>query len=424
MIPKAVLGTVIKDQLKEFEALTDTVPRSIFPEAASYKGASVFIVKGVRRCGKSTLLKQVIKAKFGEDFYYFNFDDERVFGFKTEDFQPLMETFIEIFGKQKNVFFDEIQNIIGWELFINRILRQGYRVFVTGSNSNLLSKELGTHLTGRHVDIELYPFSFAEFLKANKVQVQYGFYATEEKALISKKFKEYFQDGGMPERVVFSNEAILMQIINDIIQKDIVNRYNIRKPAELKAVIRFLIANAANPVTYRSLMNNFKIKSANTVQKYIKYTEETCLLFAIHKYERKLKNFDKNPKKIYCVDNGIIAKNTPNINEKEGALLENLIAIQLKRLGKEFYYYKGESGSECDFIIPKEKQAIQVCYALSHDNRERELKGLLEAMKHIKAEQGMIITFEQEEQITEGNKKIIIKPAWQWLLENELPMTQ
>lgn len=419
MISKAVLGTVIKDQLKEFEALTDTVPRSIFPEASLYKGASVLVVKGLRRCGKSTLLKQIIKAKFGEDFYYFNFDDERVFGFKTVDFQALMETFIEIFGERKNVLFDEIQNITGWELFINRLLRQGFRIFITGSNSNLLSKELGTHLTGRHVDIELYPFSFAEFLRANKIKAQPGFYATEEKALFSKKFKEYLQKGGMPEAVVFSNEAILIQVINDIIQKDIVSRYSIRKPMELKAVIRFLIANAANPITYRSLRDNFKIKSVNTVQKYIKYAEEACLLFEAHKYERKLKNFDKNPKKIYCADNGIIAKNTPNINEKEGAILENLIAIQLKRLGKEFYYYKGDSGSECDFIIPMEKQAMQICSILSQDNKERELKCLLEAMSHIKAEQGTIITSDQEEQITQGNKKIIIKPAWQWLLENE-----
>lgn len=334
-----------------------------------------------------------------------------------------METFMGLFGQRKNILFDEIQNITGWEIFVNRLLRQGYRIFITGSNSNLLSKELGTRLTGRHVDIELYPFSFAEFLKAGKIKVQPGFYATEEKALISQKFKEYAQKGGMPESVVFSNEAILIQVINDIIQKDIVNRYNLRKPMELKAIILFLIANAANPITYRSLMENFKIKSVNTVQKYIKYAEEAYLLFELHKYERKLKNFDKNPKKIYCMDNGIISKNTPNINEREGALLENLIAVHLKRLGKEFYYYKGESGSECDFIMPAEKQAMQVCSALSQGNKEREIKGLLEAMSHIKSEQGMIITSDQEEQITAGNKKIIVKPAWQWLLENEFPIT-
>lgn len=422
MISKSILGTVIKDQLKEFESLEDSVPRSIFSEIAKYKGASAFVVKGLRRCGKSTLLKQIIKAKFGENFYYFNFDDERIFGFKAEDFQVLMETFIEMFGKKKNIFFDEIQNIKGWELFVNRILRQGYRVFITGSNANLLSKELGTHLTGRHVDIELYPFSFTEFLNASKTKIpKKGFYSTEEQALLSKKFKEYFQKGGMPEAIVFSNKAVLTQVINDIIQKDIVNRCNIRKPAELKAVLKFLLSNTANLITYRSIINNFRIKSSNTVQKYIECAEETYIIFIVHKYEKKLRNFDKNPKKVYCVDNGIIRENTPNINEKKGAILENMVAVQLKRLGKEFYYYRGKTGIECDFIVPKEKQAIQVCYDLNQKNRERETKGLLEALNKIKAKQGLILTLDQKEQTTKENKKITIKPAWQWLLENKLP---
>ncbi|MFH1545588.1 MAG: ATP-binding protein [archaeon] len=420
-ITKELLGTVIKDQLKEFEALKDSVPRSVFPEIAEYKGAAAFVVKGLRRCGKSTLLKQIIEAKFREDFYYFNFDDERIFGFSAEDFQTLMETFIEMFGKRKNVFFDEIQNIKGWELFVNRILRQNYRVFITGSNANLLSKELGTHLTGRHVDIELFPFSFTEFLKARKEKIpEKGFYSTDEKAQLSRRFKEYFEKGGMPEAIVFSNDAVLREVINDIIQKDIVTRYNIRKPAELKAVLKFLIANMANSVTYRSITNNFKIKSPNTVQKYTEYAEETYLTFTVHKYEKKLKNFDKNPKKVYCIDNGIIRENSTAINEKKGAMLENLIAVQLKRLGKEFYYYKGKTSSaECDFILPKEKHAIQVCYNLNENNKERETKGLLEAMEKTKAKKGLILTLDQEQQTTKENKKITIKPTWQWLLENE-----
>ena len=421
MISKEILGAVIKDHLREFEALKDSVPRAVFPEIAKYKGASAFVIKGLRRCGKSTLLKQIIEAKFKDNFYYFNFDDERIFGFKAENLQALMETFIEMFGKRKNVFFDEIQNIKGWELFINRVLRQSYRVFITGSNANLLSKELGTHLTGRHVDIELYPFSFTEFLNAGKVKIPKSrFYSTEERVLFSKKFKEYFLKGGMPEAIVFSNEAVLSQIINDIIQKDIVIRYNVRKPAELKTVLKFLIANASNAITYRSIINNFKIKSPNTIQKYIEYAEETYLIFTVQRYEKKLKNFDKNPKKIYCVDNGIIKENTPSINEKKGAILENIIAVQLKRLGKEFYYYKGKtSNAECDFLIPKEKQAIQVCYNIDQDNQKRETKGLLEAMRMIKAKEGLILTLDQEQKIIKENKKITIKPAWQWLLENE-----
>lgn len=424
MISKAVLRTVIADQLRELDILEDLVPRSILRTAISYTGASAFVIKGVRRCGKSTLAKQLIKAKFKDDFFYFNFDDERIAGFKAEDFQTLMETLIEAFLEKKNIFFDEIQNIRGWELFVNRMLRQGYKVFITGSNANLLSRELGTHLTGRHVDIELYPFSFTEFLKSQKIEPpKKGFYSTEQKALFSKKFKEYLSTGGMPEVVVFSNNEILTQVLNDIIQKDIVNRYNIRKPTELKSVLKFLIANVANQITYRSIMNNFGIQSSNTIQKYIECAEETYIVFSVRKFEKKIKRFDKNPKKIYCVDNGIITRNTPNIIEKKGAMLENTVAVQLKRLGKEFYYFKGRTNSEADFVIPAEKEAIQVCYELNEDNKEREVKGLLGAMKEIKGKKSTILTLEQEGEseykMDQQKIRITIKPVWQWLLENE-----
>jgi len=415
MISKSILGTVAKDQLKDFHALEDTVPRSILPEIISYRGAAAFVIKGVRRCGKSTLLKQIIKSKFPDNFYYFNFDDDRIAGFKTEDFQTLMEVLTELFGQKKNIFLDEIQNIPNWELFINRLLREGYRVFITGSNANLLSKELGTHLTGRHIDMELYPFSFAEFLKANRIEQSKGFYSTEEKALLSKKFKEYFEKGGMPEVVVLGNELLLTHLVNDILQRDIITRYKIRKAGELKTVIKFLIANVSNSITYRSIKNNFEIKSANTVQKYIEYAEETYIIFTVKKFDKKTKKFDKNPRKVYCIDNGIVMKNSPALNERKGAMLENLVAVHLKRLEKEFFYYKGRNGAEADFVIPAEKTVIQVCYELTAENRKRELRGLLEAMEKTSAERGLVLTFDQELEVKE-NKKITVKPAWQWML--------
>ena len=420
MISKSILGTIIKDQLKEFEGLKDTVPRTVFSKMISYQGSSAVVIKGVRRCGKSTLLKQLITSRHPKDFWYFNFDDERLTWFASEDFQSLIETMLELFGKKKYLCLDEIQNIHGWELFINRMLRQGYQVFITGSNAHLLSRELGTHLTGRHIDIELHPFSFLEYLNAHNIKISAkGIYSTEEKALLSKHFKKYLVQGGMPEAIVFSNEAILTQVVNDILQRDIVNRYNIRKPLELKTVLKFLITNTANPITYRSIRNNFKIQSANTIQKYIEYAEETYLIFTVRRYEKKIKKFDKNPKKIYCVDNGIITKTSPIMHELQGALLENLVALHLKRLGKEFYYYKGRNDAECDFIVPSEKQVLQVCYQLRDDNKEREIKGLLEALDLLSAKKGYMLTLDQEDQIVRKNKNIIIQPVWQWLLEND-----
>ncbi len=418
MIQKSILGTIAKDQLKEFDLLKDTVQRTIFKDALSYSGSSAFVVKGVRRCGKSTLLKQIMKQKFGEEFLYFDFDDEIIISFKAEDFQSLMEVLIELFGDKKTVFFDEIQNITGWELFINRLLRQGYHVFITGSNANLLSKELGTHLTGRHTDLELYPFSFTEFLKAEKIEPKNKYYSTQEVALFSKKFKEYLTKGGMPEVIIFNNEEILTKVLKDIIQADIMQRYAIRSQTELRAVINFLITNSGNSITFRSIKDNFEI-SPNTVQKFIEYIEETYLIFTIRKYEKKIKLIDKNPRKVYCIDNGIITKNTPSMKEQYGALLENTVAINLKRLNKEFYYYSNRNQSETDFLIPKDKQAIQVCYELNEKNKERETKGLLAGMQELKTNHGLILTLNQEEEINISGKKISVKPTWKWLLEKE-----
>jgi len=421
MTSKSLLRTVVADQRKELNPADDSVPRTIFQKAASYSGPSACVIKGVRRCGKSTLMKQVMKAKFKDEFLYFNFDDERITDFKTEDFQILMETLIESYGEKKTIFLDEIQNNKGWELFINRILRQGYRVYITGSNANLLSKELGTHLTGRHIDLELYPFSYTEYLRAKKTEAPInGIYTTEQKAQLTRIFMEYLTEGGMPEAVVYSNVEILTTILNDIIQKDISERYGIRKPAELKAVIRFLIENTSNPITYRSITENFGAKSPNTIQKYVQYTEETYLIFTVSRYEKKIKKLDKNPRKVYCIDNGIVARNAPSLTERRGALLENAVAIQLKRLGKEFYYFKSKTDAEADFVIPAEKQVIQVCYDLNYGNEGRELKGLVEAMLETKANEGLILTLEQEREIIHREKKITVKPAWQWLIENEM----
>jgi len=420
MISKSVLGTIIKDQLQEFKDLRDSVIRTKLHLAISYKGSAAFVVKGLRRSGKSTLLKQIITTRYPDNFLYFNFDDERLIDFTADDFQVLMETMIELFGKSETLVFDEIQNITGWELFINRILREGYTVFITGSNAHLLSKELGTHLTGRHVDIELYPFSFTEFLKANSVNIPMEtVYSTEEKALLSKQFKQYFEKGGMPEVVTLQNEQMLTSVVNDIIYKDIVSRYNIRKPIEFKTILKFLIANISNQISYRSIQHNFNIQSSNTIQKYIEYAEDTYLIFMVHRYEPKLKQFDKNLKKIYCIDNGIILKHTPNILKRQGALLENLVAVHLKRQGKEFYYYRGRTSKECDFVIPNEKEAIQVCAHLHHQNMDREIKGLIEALDTLHGTQGRILTFDQEEQLTTDNKTITIQPVWKWLLEHE-----
>jgi len=414
---KSLMRTVIQDQQNEIERLDGIVQRDAFNIGLSYNGTSAFVIKGVRRCGKSTMLKQIINRKFKDSFFYFNFDDERIMGFEVEDFQVLMEMFIELFGDKKNVFFDEIQNVKGWELFINRLLREGYRVFISGSNSNLLSRELGTHLTGRHVDLELYPFSFAEFLRARNIEFSSDNYSTQNRATLSKLFNEYFSSGGMPESIISGNNAILLQLINDIIQNDVMNRYNIRKFSELRNILRFLMSNVSNEITYRSLSRNLDLKSENTIKKYIEYLQETYLIFEVRRFDRKLKRAGKSPRKVYCIDNGIVLRNVPDFNKNNGALLENMVAVQLKRTGTEFYYYRHESNAEVDFLIPEKREMIQVCYELNEINMEREIRALQKASVEIDAKRFLILTLDQEREISRNGLKIEVMPVWRWLLE-------
>ena len=408
--------------MSEPEVLSHTVERSQFHSVVNYSGTSACVIKGVRRCGKSTMMRQLIETKFKKSFFYFNFDDERIIGFESSDFQILLETFIELYGNRKNLFLDEIQNIKGWELFVNRVLREGYRVFVTGSNANLLSKELGTHLTGRHTDIELYPFSFKEFLQAQGVELKSGeMRSTAGRALLSRRFREYMSKGGMPEVVLSANESLLSQLISDIVQKDVVSRYALRKPQEFRILLRFLISNAGNLITHRSIMTNLGMKSANTVEKYLSYAQETYLVFEVRKYERKLKKFDKNPKKVYCIDNGIVNRNAPTFIQKLGALLENTVAIHLKRLGYEFYYYKGTGGSEVDFVMPTASLLIQVCYELNENNRKRELRGIISAAKDLGIDKAILLTLDQDEELNQDGFRIRVMPCWLWLLEADTP---
>lgn len=419
MLLKSLMKLVILDQLEAINNKENLVIRDTYSNLVQYKGSSALVLKGLRRTGKSTLLKQLIISKFSDSFYYFNFDDDRVFGFTVDDFQNLIETFIELFGRRKNVFFDEIQNVRGWELFINRMLREGYRVFITGSNSNLLSQELGTHLTGRHIDLELYPFSFQEYLRAKDLQkIVEGDYNTSARATLSAEFNKYFLTGGMPEVVLSGEAAILTHLINDVIQKDIVTRYSVRKPAEIKKILRFILANVSNETTYRGLTIATDSKSENTVKKYIQYLEETYIIFEVSRYDKKLRRRDKNPKKFYCIDNGIIINNVPTFIENKGGLLENMVAINLKRMQKEFYFFRDKDQSEADFVIPSERQIIQVCYELNEQNRKREIKGLVRARREINAEKFLIITLNQEESIKLDELTIDVEPIWLWLAKN------
>lgn len=374
----------------------------------------VTVITGVRRCGKSTLLKQA----FFEESYFVNFDDERFINFRIEDFSKLFELLHELFGNKKYFIFDEVQNVTGWERFVRRLNNEKMKVFITGSNANLLSRELGTYLTGRTIMIELYPFSFREFLLFKGLSFDVKRLVLEEKAELKRQFNEYMEIGGFPEYVRTKKPEYLQALFNNIIFRDIVGRYKIRAERELREIVLHAMSNLAKEISYNSLRKLTGLSNTSTISDFYYYFENSYLLFTVHRYDNSLKKQINNPKKVYCIDTGLAFQLGFRTSEDKGRLLENIVFLQLKRLGKDIYFHKRKY--ECDFLIKdgiRITNAIQVCHSLDTVNREREYRGLCEAIEEHKLNQGTILTFEQEEEINYNGKKVIIKPVYKWLLE-------
>lgn len=380
----------------------------------------VLVITGIRRCGKSVLMQQ-IRERQNEKDYYLNFDDERLINFRVEDFQMLNEVFMEDFGIQKHYYLDEIQNVEGWERFVNRLYGQGCKVFVTGSNANLLSRELGTFLTGRHVTIELYPFSFREYLELEQIEVkQDTFYTTEGKALLLGKIQRYMKTGGFPQYIQSDSDNYLFSLYNDIIYKDVVVRNKINNEKQLKEMMYYLASNATHRFTYNSVAKAVNIKSPDTIKSYIGFIEDTYLVRQLAKFDYSVGVQMRSPKKIYFIDNALIHKIGFNATDNLGSSLENCVCVELMRRGKDIYYHADTQ--ECDFIMREGVnivEAMQVTVSIKDANtREREIKGLLAAMERYGLTIGTIITLEEEEEITVNDHQLIsVRPIWKWLLQ-------
>jgi predicted AAA+ superfamily ATPase len=410
---KALLKQVIFDQ--QIFSHDKWVERSIPQSLIDCK--EVLVISGIRRCGKSVLLQQ-IRAKQAEKDYCLNFDDDRLAKFSVDNFQQLYEVFIELFGEQKTFYFDEIQNISGWELFVRRIYDKGCKVFVTGSNAKMLSRELGTHLTGRYCSYELYPFSFSEYLDFLTIKIKPGdFYSTVGVANLTKYFNQYLYDGGFPQYTISRNEIYLKSLYESILYKDVMVRNKLTNEKEILELVYFLASNVAKLSSYSSLARLLGLKHPVTIKNYIEHIENTYLIFQISKYDYSLKKQLANPKKTYFIDNAIVHKLGFNISENYGRLFENLVFIELKRRAYEIFYHSDKT--ECDFVIRQASQivqAIQVCYTLNNETRNREIKGLLDAMNIYNLDKGLIITTDKEEEIEIEGKQISIVAVWEWLL--------
>ena len=413
------LKEIILDQNSRQEQ-ENLVDREIFSKVESYiKNDFVIIISGIRRCGKSTLLAQIRKKHSG---YYLNFDDERLINFKVEDFKILEELFIELYGEKKMFYFDEIQNIPMWEMFVRRLHDERKKVFITGSNASILSRELGTHLTGRHLMLQMFPFSFKEFLYLKKFELnKNSVYITVSRAKIKKNFADYFISGGFPEYLKELNTDYLKTLYENIVYRDILVRYKIPNEKNLKELVYLAINNISKEISFNSLKKILGLGSSTTVKNYFDYLENSFLIFLVSKFDYSLRKQMYYNKKVYCIDNGLAKCLGFRVTPDNGKLLENIAFIELKRKGKEIYYYSDKK--ECDFVIKdrtKITQVIQCCYELTRDNKEREIEGLTEAMDKFKLKAGLILTYDQEEEMKlKGNRKIVIKPVWKWLLEKE-----
>jgi predicted AAA+ superfamily ATPase len=423
---KEVIKSIIKDFHKS--------PKHNYKErnlSVPLNSKKIITIIGSRRTGKTYFLYQLmdklpVNVK-RQDLIYINFEDERL-NLKGEDLHLIIESYYELYPENKNqlyFYFDEIQNIQNWERFVRRIYDTvSKNIVITGSSSKLLSKEIATSLRGRSISYELFPLSFNEYLSFNEIDPD-DTYSTRNKARIVKAFNDYLFDGGYPEIVNYDRELKIktMQSYLDVmIYRDIIERYDIKNPTALKYFIKKSLSNVSNYLSVNKLFNELKssgIKIAkDTIYDFINYVNDCYMIFLVNIYSESINVQNSNEKKLYCIDNGIANSVSFKFSENKGRLLENAIYMHLRAKGKEIFYYSEKK--ESDFVLQKNSKvnaALQVTTELNNSNKEREVEGLMEALRYFKLKEGIIITLDQSDEIVLENKHISVIPAWKWMLE-------
>ena len=369
-----------------------------FPDLSSY----AMIVSGIRRCGKSTLLFQLLKERY-PDALYLNFEDPRLYEFQREDFTRLDQV-IESTGS-KVLLFDEIQIIPEWERYVRQKLDENFKLVITGSNASLLSRELGTKLTGRHITKELFPFSYREFNLFRQLEPS------------ADSLLQYLHTGGFPEYVKQGANEILNHIFDDILIRDIAVRYGIRDVKALQRLALYLVSNVGKFVTANRLKSLFEVGSANTITEYLSHLEDCYLFHLIPKFSYSIRKQMVNPRKVYTIDTGMISVNSGSFTDDDGRKLENLVYLHLRRKYREIYYFS-EKG-ECDFVVFAggiAVEVVQVCFELNPDNTNRELDGIVEALASLNLEKGKIITVHQRDHYEKEGRLIEVIPGHEFLL--------
>ena len=404
------IKSVLKEQREDADNLiSKAISRDVPKEEllVNLSIPNVLAILGVRRSGKSTLSLLLLKDK---KFAYVDFDDERLRNLKAEELHMVEQAIYELYGNTNYILFDEIQNIPGWEPFVSR-LRKTKRIVLTGSNSKLLSGELATSLTGRHVDFILFPFSFKEFLRFKGVNYTEPF-TTRERAEIKNYLREYMSIGGFPEALLLNSKQIINSIYNDILLRDVVQRLKIRRISKFKDFSSAIISLYSSEVSLNRIAKMLKV-DYKTIDKWFYGLSSSYLIYPVERYTGKLSRIAEN-KKVYVVDTGIIQE--VSVKKDFGRLMENLVAVYLlrKNQNRGVYFVKGED-YEVDFLDEKNGELIQVTY--DEDGiKERELSSLVKASSLL-GFKPKIITWDREEVMDYSGKKIMMEPLWKFLLK-------
>jgi len=406
---------------KERVAGSDLVKRDVAENIESYLRHDIIkIVTGIRRSGKSIFCFMVLDDV---DFGYVNFDEKEIA--KLDNYDEILRYVQEFYGDVEYLFLDEIQNLNNWELWVNSLHRRGYNLLITGSNAKLLSRELATHLTGRHISVELFPFSFKEYLDAVGFDIK-DEYIEEEIGIILNYLKRYMEIGGFPEVVVKGYDHKYLQTLFDsIILKDVVQRHNVRYADDLYSLAKFLMSSFSNEISYTKLKNTLNFRSVNTVQSYVRYLEDTYLIFHLDMFSFKQREQIKSPKKMYVIDTGMANAVSFKFSEDIGNMMENTVAVELLRQKSnsisriEVYYWKDTQHREIDFVIkegPDISQLIQVCYNINDlKTRKRELRSLVGAAKELNCNNLLVITWDYDNTEEYNGNSIRYVPLWKWL---------
>jgi predicted AAA+ superfamily ATPase len=416
---KDQIKSMLLEQFDSFWKRDIGIPRdklAMVEQAASLPHA--VIISGLRRVGKSTLLAQMAHRLGKDVFYYLNFEDDRFLGFQADDANDLYQTLVDLFGERKVFVIDEIQNISGWEHFVRRFMEMDFKFYITGSNASLLSRELGTRLTGRYVPIELFPFSFREFLHfRGQPAPDLQRMTTANKGILKSALDAYLKMGGIPDALKYPELPLLRTLYDDVLYRDIATRHHLDAVTALKELAFFLISNPANLVSFNKLKDQFHLGSVNTIKSYIDYMANSWLVFTMNLYDFSVKRQQIAAKKIYCIDSGLSNAVGFGFSPNTGKLLENLVFLTLRQQAKELFYYTTPGGLEVDFYLPERQQLVQVTQTLENPTtRERELRALAEAVQSIKVKSAMILSNSNEDGFELNGVSVEVRSTAEWLL--------